>query len=233
MSPVVPRVDILMAGRTLPPIRERHGDFDRWFQERPGIKAGYRVHFLFDGEPMPVPAESDGWIITGSSGSVNDDLPWLPAVKDGIARAVEEGHPVLGVCFGHQLLAVSTGGRVGLNPEGWELGLATVTLTKAGAAAPLFQGLGRRFPVYQTHREVVVDLPPGAEILATNDMGLQAFQLDGLVFGVQFHPEFTEEIARMYVQMRSGRADADHASLDARGENSRQVLTNFIQQLTL
>ncbi len=233
MSPTMPRVDILMAGRTLATIRERRGDFDSWFQERPEVKANYRVHFLFDGDTMPVPADSDGWIITGSSDSVNDDLPWLPAAKDGIARAVDDGHPVLGVCFGHQLLAASTGGRVGLNPEGWELGSATVTLTKAGTASHLFQGMGRRFPVYQTHREVVTNLPPGTQVLATNDIGLQAFQLDGLVFGVQFHPEFTEEIARMYVRLRSGRDDAAYPSLDAQGENSRQVLTNFIQQLTL
>jgi len=233
MNPVAPRVAILMVGRTLLPIRERHGDFDSWFQERPGVEAGYRVHFLFDGDPLPVPADSDGWIITGSSDSVNDDLPWLPAVKDGIARAVDDGHPVLGVCFGHQLLAVSTGGRVNLNPEGWELGSAMVTLTEAGTASPLFQGMGRRFPVYQTHREVVADLPPGAEILAANSMGLQAFQLNGLAFGVQFHPEFTEDITRMYVRLRSGRDDAVPTSLDTRGENSRQVLTNFIQQLTL
>ena len=233
MSPAVPRVDILMTGRTLPPIQEHYGDFDRWFQERPGVKASYRVHFLFDGDPVPAPVDSDGWIITGSSDSVNDDLPWFPAVKEGIARSVDDGHPVLGVCFGHQLLAVSTGGRVGLNPEGWELGPATVILTEAGAGSPLFQGMVRHIPVYQTHQEMVTDLPPGAQVLATNDMGLQAFRLGSFAFGVQFHPEFKEEVARMYVRLRSGRSNAACPGLDTRGENSRQVLTNFIQHLTL
>ncbi|UCH61829.1 MAG: gamma-glutamyl-gamma-aminobutyrate hydrolase family protein [Fidelibacterota bacterium] len=232
MNSITPRMVILMVGRTLPPIREIYGDFDSWFQERSGVRADYQVQLLVDGDPMPVPADSDGWIITGSSNSVNDEIPWLPEVKDGIARAVEDGHPVLGVCFGHQLLAVSNGGRVKPNPVGWELGSATVNLTKAGAASPLFRGMDRRFSVYQTHQDVVTDLPPEAEILAANSMGLQAFQLNGLAFGVQFHPEFTKDITRMYVRLRSGRDDA-RSSLDARGESSCQVLTNFIQQLTL
>jgi len=223
-----------MAGRTLPPIRERFGDFDRWFQERPEAPASFRVHRLFDGDPIPTPSGSDAWIITGSSDSVNDDLPWLPAVKDGLARVVNEEHPVLGVCFGHQLLAVATDGRVERNPKGWELGPAIVSFTGAGSGAPLFQGMDTNIPVYQTHQEMVVSLPPGAQVLAANEMGLQAFQLGPRAFGVQFHPEFTAEITHMYIALRSGRDwSAVSGELEIDGDDSKQVLTNFIQNVTL
>ena len=220
-----------MAGRTLGPIRERYGDFDRWFQERPGVPATYQVHALDKGAPVPPVAESDGWVITGSPDSVNDGQSWLPAARKQIAQAVDVGHPILGVCFGHQLLAVSTGGQVGLNPRGWELGPAEVELTQRGVASVLFSGMGRTVPVYESHKEVVSMLPTGAEVLASNEMGLQAFQIGPAAFGVQFHPEFTDGIARMYVEIRSAGRSPLMNSNDQGGEQTRQVLTNFIQFL--
>ncbi|MFB0517560.1 MAG: gamma-glutamyl-gamma-aminobutyrate hydrolase family protein [Candidatus Neomarinimicrobiota bacterium] len=233
MSRAIPFIDILMMGRTLPPIREHFGDFDRWFQERPEVPARFRVHYLFDGDPPPKHSESDAWIITGSSGSVHDEFPWLPAVKEGIVRAANDGQPILGVCFGHQLLAIAIGGKVEINPKGWEMGPAVIDLTRAGTKAPLFQGMASRIPVYQTHREVVTSLPPGAQVLAINEMGLQAFQFGHQAFGVQFHPEFTAEIARMYVALRLDRdPDATFQSPGGSGDNSRKVLTNFIRHVT-
>ena len=227
---IKPRVHILMVGQTLPAIRERFGDFDSWFQERSGINADFSVHRLLNGHTLPDPSDSDGWIITGSPGSVNDDLPWLRKVIDGVGRSVKDGHPILGVCFGHQLLAVATGGQVGLNPKGWELGSATIVLTDSGAESTLFQGLARRLSVFQSHQEVVTNLPPGAKILAVNEMGIQAFQINRFSFGVQFHPEFTQSIARMYAQLRSVAGISISQILP---NNSYQVLPNFINSLTL
>ena len=229
----LPRIDILMAGSALQPIREKYGDFDRWFQDRTPAPVRYRVRALFDGAPLPDVSESDGWIITGSPGSVNDRVPGMGTVQAGIAQAVGGGHPVLGVCFGHQLLAVSLGGAVGENPNGWELGLAIIALTDAGDRPPLFRGLGPRFPVYESHREVVTSLPADGQILAQNEMGLQAFQLGDRAFGVQFHPEFTLDIVRMYVQLRSGEPMPPLQGRRGHPDDSRQVLTNFIQSITL
>lgn len=232
MSHPIPRIDILMAGRTLAPIREKYGDFDRWFQDQTHAPARYRVRVLFDGAPLPPVSESDGWIITGSPASVNDALPGMRSVRAGIARVVMGGHPVLGVCFGHQLLAASLGGKVAKNPNGRELGLATIALTDVGGRSPIFRGLDARFPVYESHQEVVTRLPADGQVLAENEMGLQAFQLGNGAFGVQFHPEFTIEIARMYVQLRSGNEIPPLTGRRDHPDNARQVLTNFVQHIT-
>lgn len=233
MNHSIPRIDILMAGRVLEPIREKYGDFDRWFQDRIHAPARFRVRGLFDGALLPAVSESDGWIITGSPASVNDALPGMRSVRAGIAEVVVGGHPVLGVCFGHQLLAASLGGNVANNPNGWELGLATIALTDAGGRSPIFRGLDARFPVYESHREVVTHLPADGQVLAENEMGLQAFQLGDRAFGVQFHPEFTVDIARMYVQLRSGNEMPPLIGGRDHPDNARQVLTNFIQHIIL
>jgi GMP synthase (glutamine-hydrolysing) len=222
-----------MTGRTLPPIRREHGDFDRWFQEQWESEASYRVHSVFNGEPVPSRADSDGWIITGAPESVNDALPWLLDLKTVVARAVDDDHPILGVCFGHQLLAASCGGHVRINPKGWELGTTEIELTSAGTVSPLFAGLDTPVWVYHSHQETVTELPPAAHVLATNDMGIQAFQMGHRVFGVQFHPEFTSDIARMYVELRTGRNDVGSGWPRKSASGSRKVLANFNKLITV
>ncbi len=229
MSRRKPRIAILVTGQTLGPIRARFGDFDQWFRARPEAPAAYKVHKLHEGAVVPPREDSDGWLITGSPGSVNDELPWLTEAKAGIAEAVGAEHPVLGVCFGHQLLAVAAGGQVEPNPKGWELGASQVELTEAGRAAALFRGLGGHPRVYESHKEVVTRLPDGAQVLGRNGMGLQAFQMGPRAFGVQFHPEFTREIAGMYVKLRGGAVGTDLLEPGADADPSNRVLSNFIQ----
>lgn len=231
MSRSKPRVGILVTGQTLAPIRARFGDFDQWFRARPDVSATYRVFALYKGVAVPPREDSDGWIITGSPESVNDDLTWLPKAKTGIAEAVDTGHPLLGVCFGHQLLAVASGGQVERNPKGWELGTSQVELTEAGRAAALFEGLGERPRVYESHQDTVTRLPDGAQVLGRNGMGLQAYQLGPRAFGVQFHPEFTREIAGMYVKLRGGAVGTDLTEPSEDADASHRVLSNFIQLL--
>ena len=232
MRAAIPRIDILMTGQTLPAIRAKHGDFDQWFQDRSEGAASFRLHSVYNGMPIPAVGDSDGWIITGASISVNDADPWLRDLKKMVGQAVVHGHPILGVCFGHQLLAVSCGGRVRMNPKGWELGTTEVDLTSAGTASPLFAGIGSPIMVYQTHQETVTDLPPEAKILAENALGIQAFQIGRRAFGVQFHPEFTREIAGMYVELRREKSGTNHELSDGGADASQRIIANFIQLIT-
>jgi GMP synthase (glutamine-hydrolysing) len=228
----LPHITILMAGHTLPPIHERFGDFDSWFQTRPERLAGYSVHYLYRENMLPAPRESDGWIITGSPDSVNDPLAWLPGVRKQISAAVETGHPILGVCFGHQLLAQSLGAKVEMNRAGWELGSATIQLTADGLESALFTDLGERIDVYQTHHDVVTDIPSGMKVLATNEMGIQAIEVGERIFGVQFHPEFSPGIAGMYVELRSNHQKGRIVDIQVNNNVSQKVLDNFIRMLT-
>ena len=224
----LPRIDVLITGSPPPAIAAGRGSYEHWFQDQAGTAAHYRAINLTAGEAVPDPAESDGWIVSGSPQAVYDDLPWLTSARTGLAGAVAAGHPVLGVCFGHQLLAVALGGRVAPNPDGWEIGQVSITLTEAGREAAIFQGFGSTFSAYATHGDTVLELPAGSALLAENDLGVQSFRTGAHAYGVQFHPEFTTRIARDYVNERKQNARGEIVWPDEAGALTSRVLTQFI-----
>jgi GMP synthase (glutamine-hydrolysing) len=123
---------------------------------------------------------------------VIERAPWMLQLGDDLLRLAARGTPVLGVCFGHQLLADALGGVVERNPRGPEIGTREVELTDAGRADPLLAGLPSRLPVQQLHEDHVVAPPPGAVLLATSAHApVQAFAHGRRLRAVQFHPEFT------------------------------------------
>jgi GMP synthase-like glutamine amidotransferase len=125
--------------------------------------------------------------------SVNDDLPYLRCEMDLIARALDRGTPVLGICLGAQLIAKACGAAVRRNPQN-EIGWFDIHLTDAAAADPLFRRCNRAETVFHWHGETF-DLPPGATLLATSDRCRnQAFRLGRATYGLQFHLEATPEM---------------------------------------
>jgi GMP synthase (glutamine-hydrolysing) len=112
---------------------------------------------------------------------------------------------LLGICYGHQLLAHALGGEVGPNPRGREIGTVEIDL-RAAAGDPLLGSLGQHCAFNATHVESVLRLPPRALRLASNDADPNhAFTLDAptrSVWGVQFHPEFDRDVIRGYIDAR-------------------------------
>ncbi|CCQ32561.1 type 1 glutamine amidotransferase [Halorhabdus tiamatea] len=188
-----------------------------------------------EGELPPEPADDgrghDGVVISGSQVAVYEDRRWIEAVEAWIDQAVEADVPVLGVCWGHQLLASALGGRVEATGA-YELGYSTVERVRVSA---LFEGVGESFVAFESHSDAVSELPAGATRLAENGRGVQAFAV-GDAYGVQFHPEYDVETARWVVQNKEGEIDADRlesvlASITpenhARTADARQVFGNF------
>jgi GMP synthase (glutamine-hydrolysing) len=182
-----PTVLVVAAGSPGPKVRAAHGGFDRWFTEALGAAADVRVV-----EPAGVAsAGADGIVLTGSYASVTERAPWMLELGAVLLEAAERV-PVLGVCFGHQLLAAALGGAVERNPRGPEVGTREVALTEAGRADPLLAGLPPRLAVQQLHEDHVPAPPPGAVLLATGAHApVQAFAHGPRLRAVQFHPEFT------------------------------------------
>jgi GMP synthase (glutamine-hydrolysing) len=145
---------------------------------------------------------------------VNDGEAWQQRTAAWLRDAVEAGVPVLGICFGHQLLAHALGGRVGPNPRGREIGTIDVTVADAAATDPLFGEMPARIELQATHLESVLELPPGAELLASSKLDPHhAFRVSGRpVWGVQFHPEFSAAVTRGYIEAK--RDDMRHEGLD-------------------
>jgi len=137
--------------------------------------------FLPGGPPIPDPADVAVLVVLGSAAAADDDsLPWLAPERAYVTRAVALGTPVLGICFGAQLLARVLGGTVGRAPRP-ERGFVRLTSADPDALA---DGEWMQF------HDDAFTMPPGAELLAANEIGVQAFR-HGRHLGVQFHPEIT------------------------------------------
>lgn len=149
-----------------------------------------------DGD-LPDDFDYDAAIITGSEASVYWDDEWIGDLKDWTSDALEDGLPVLGVCFGHQLLADILGGEV-VGRDKYELGYHSLKRT---AEDELFDGVPQSFVAFTSHSDDVVKLPSGAQKLAENEYSIHAFE-KGNAYGVQFHAELDFETARRFVRQR-------------------------------
>jgi GMP synthase (glutamine-hydrolysing) len=139
---------------------------------------------------LPAHHDFDGVVVTGSKSSVYWDDDWIPPLVDYVADAHDADVPVLGVCFGHQVVAEALGGTVE-DMGAFELGYREVERTTDD---PVFEGVPETFTTFTTHGDTVTDLPPDATLLAENDYGVHAFRVGDSV-GVQFHPEYDNDTA--------------------------------------
>ena len=140
-------------------------------------------------ERVPDSFDFDGAVVTGSRASVYWDEPWISSLNEWVRTAVEREMPVLGVCFGHQVLAAALGGTVEDMGE-YEIGYREVE-----GDGLLFGDGDEPMTVFTTHSDTVTELPSGARQIAENDYGVHGFRVQN-AFGVQFHPEYDMETAR-------------------------------------
>jgi GMP synthase (glutamine-hydrolysing) len=190
-----------------PEVVAEFGDFVSWFGDPLRSLANLVV---VDPRETPITQsvldEVDSIVITGSRAAAYSDEPWVDALHSVVREAVMERHlPLLGVCFGHQVLARALGGAVAPNPRGLELGTIEVTLNDAGRESALFAAIPPRFHVQTLHGDTVSELPVGAKLLGSSPGDdHQAFAI-GSAFGVQFHPEVRAEMLVLFLQMNGPR----------------------------
>lgn len=228
---------ILVTGDPVPATLERRGTFADLLRHVVG--RGWANSWLVidcrHEQRLPNPESLAGLVVTGSPHSVIDREPWVLSGEAYLRRVVDTGIPVLGVCFGHQMLAQALGGRVQRNPRGRELGTVELSLC---ADDPLFRDDERPFRVNMSHVDSVVELPPNAELLGATKLDPHAaLRFAECAWGVQFHPEFDREIIGHYATARSEalleegldpRAVAE-AATDA--PTGARVLRRFVERL--
>jgi GMP synthase (glutamine-hydrolysing) len=227
---------IVKTGSALSAVRAVCGDFEDWIARGMGLEdADVCVVRVCDGEALPEPEAISGVAVTGSASFVSQPEPWAERTAAWLPSAVEAGTPVLGICYGHQLLASALGGRVGPNPAGRQIGTVRVDLSAAVRAVdPLLGHLPETVDVQASHVESVLELPPGATPLGSNDADPNhAFSLGGSAWGLQFHPDFDAVVMRGYIEqraevLREEGLDPEHLMREARDTpHGSSVLRRF------
>jgi GMP synthase (glutamine-hydrolysing) len=159
--------------------------------------AGYAAAY---GE-LPATADAhDAYIITGSPSGAYDQDPWITELKRFIRAGYAAKKKFVGICFGHQILAHSLGGRVEKSKKGWGLGLKTHNLHKV---KPWMEGAPGQLSLYFAHQDQVERLPANAETLGGSEFcPIGMFAIADQILGIQGHPEFTASQMRDVLKQR-------------------------------
>lgn len=155
------------------------------------------------------PAECDGYIITGSPAGAYDTLPWIPKLIDFIRETYGAGIKIVGMCFGHQVLAHALGGEAQKSEKGWGMGLRQFQIQTENRPSwltlPADSGVCN---LYFCHQDQVVSLPQNATRLAGSEFCPNAmFAIGDQVLGMQGHPEFTRKTMDVTVDYFNGKLD--------------------------
>ncbi|MCK0714015.1 glutamine amidotransferase [Chromohalobacter sarecensis] len=197
------KIGILATGTTPENLIETHGSYADMFVNLFG-QAGYDFTFItFDVRDDIFPesaAACDAWIITGSKSSVCDKTPWMARLKALILEIYATGRPIVGICFGHQIVAEAFGADVNRYPNGWGVGLHTYQLDKS---VPELDALGGQFTLNAVHQDQVLSKPTQAEVIASSPFcPFAALQYDNRILTLQAHPEFNVEFETRLLQSR-------------------------------
>jgi len=180
--------------------------FTRMFDEA-GFGFDYDTVPVHDGAAFPDPAGLEAILITGSAAGVYDDHAWLAPLRTFIRGAYAANTPMLGICFGHQIMADALGGDVRKSEKGWGLGRHTYGVRSRSVLATDLPALS----IACSHQDQVIAPPPDAEVFLSSDFTPNA----GLAYGngralsLQPHPEFRDDYTLALAELRRGKAPED------------------------
>ena len=147
-------------------------------------------------------SQCDGWVITGSKFNVYQNLPWMQKLKQLILEIHSVQKPMVGICFGHQIIAEAFNGKVDKYEGGWGVGLKRYELTGEFDFIP---STASSFTINAMHQDQVIDKPANAQVFATSDFCQYAgLVYDDRILTFQAHPEFTLEFEDVLVKSRKG-----------------------------
>jgi GMP synthase-like glutamine amidotransferase len=223
------KLTIIQTGDVPLPLRPQFGAYPPMF-ERMFVEAGqgyeYEAIRVFDGAPFPAVDEVEAILITGSAAGVYEDHAWLDPLRAFIRTAYAANTPMLGICFGHQIMADALGGEVRKSEKGWGLGRHTYTVK----SRPDF--LATELPALSiacSHQDQVLVPPAEADVFLGSEFTPNAGLLyrNGKAISLQPHPEFADDYTLALAELRRGKAldevvDAAVASL-ATGSDSKDV----------
>ncbi|AKS45575.1 GMP synthase (glutamine-hydrolysing) [Octadecabacter temperatus] len=206
------KIGILQTGHSPDELRPVLGDYSNLF-ERLLANQGFTFETfdVVDDVFPDAPERCDGWLITGSKHGAYEDHPWIAPLETLIRDIYAQEVPLVGVCFGHQIIAQALGGKVEKFKDGWAVGRQT------------YDWDGETVSLNAWHQDQVVERPADATSVACNDFCENAALVYGKrAFTVQAHPEFEAELIDGLIRTRGGAVPADLISA-ARADLENEV----------
>jgi GMP synthase-like glutamine amidotransferase len=196
--------DVLDPGMA-PHLERLAGAFENLFRQA-GANWQFDAYNTTQGEYPETFDAYDAVLLTGSRADAFSDAPWVVELRRRVAALLEQRKKIIGVCFGHQLLGVVLGAKVGRAPQGWGAGRMAYRVASPWKA-PLATGddgsTAQDLALLASHQDQVLELPSGARLMATSDFcPVAGFAVDDYVFSVQPHPEMDEIILGNLIEKR-------------------------------
>lgn len=232
------KLTILQTGAIPAPLDTRfpaYPDMFRAMFSAAQAEFSYDIVPVLDGAPLPDPADLQAVLITGSPAGVYEDHAWIAPLRTFIRAAYARQTRMVGICFGHQIIADALGGTVRKSEKGWGLGRHVYAVHAAGTALGL---PGDSVAVACSHQDQVIAAPPDAQVVLASDFTPNAGLLygNGAALTFQPHPEFSDAYTLALAQLRRWVAptelvDAAVASLDIPSDSPAlaAAITRFLR----
>jgi GMP synthase-like glutamine amidotransferase len=221
------KVAILETGRPPAPLEKRFGRYPAMFEKLLGLGYVAATYDAMCGE-LPAKAEEHGaYLVTGSPAGVYEDWPWIDPLKHFL-QAAKGKAKLIGVCFGHQIMAESFGGRVAKSDKGWAVGLRHYDVIHRAS----WMDDAERISVPVSHQDQVIEQPPHTRLLVGcgfSSVAILAYD-DQPAISFQCHPEFEPEYAAALIDLRRERLnDPDAAIASLNGPNDNQRIAGWMR----